>query len=68
MVGRIDSTFDSALIVLSILQMCNYCIYNMYNQGIYTCKISLFVCFYFVIVGKKLIEKKIYKMTGPMAQ
>jgi len=32
-------------------------------------KHSLFVClFYFVIVGKKLIEKKIYKMTGPMAQ
>jgi len=32
--------------------------------------VCLFVCFYFVIVGKKLIEreKKIYKMTGPMAQ
>jgi len=28
----------------------------------------MFVCFYFVIVGKKLIEKKINKMTGLMAQ
>jgi len=31
-------------------------------------RVCLFVCFYFVIVGKKLIEKEIYKMTGPMAQ
>jgi len=30
--------------------------------------VCLFVCFYFVIVGKKLIEKKINKVTGPMAQ
>jgi len=57
---------------LLLLQLCTSVLYFPATSYLFTnvmhAYIYMFVCFYFVIVGKKLIEKKINKMTGPMAQ